>query len=395
MTENLMMIHGMWCGDWVWDNYKKFFESKGYHCITPILRYHDKKHKEDPNNQIGTTSLLDYVEDLEKEIYKLDQKPILMGHSMGGLLAQILGSRGLAKALVLLTPASPKGIIALRLSVIKSFWSVTTRPGFWRKPMLPTFNEAVYAMLQLFPDEERKKVYERLVPESGRAAFEIGYWPLDRKSASRVDSAKITCPTLVIAGEQDKITPPSVVQRVADKYSAVTTFKEFSDHAHWVIGEPRWQEVAEYSSNWMNQVLIKMPQRPQPHTISIIKSSDKVRKVVSGYIEKWSPLKQEKKEDLRVHERKDVAMEVAVNIPYSGNAQYYEMGRATNISRGGIYVDTDLSLDEGTYVNLNLSFNESERPVWVQGRILRSSSKGIAMEFSHAESKRLNTLMTV
>lgn len=391
MNEHIMMIHGMWGGDWVWDNYKNFFESKGYHCITPTLRYHDNKYRQAPDNQIGTTSLLDYAEDLENEIYKLDQKPILMGHSMGGLLAQILGSRGLAKALVLLTPASPKGIIAFRPSVIKSFWSVTTKPGFWRKPILQTFNEAVYSMMQLLPNEEQKKAYDKFVPESGRAASEIGYWLFDRKSASRVDSAKITCPTLVIAGGQDKITPPSVVHKVADKYSAVTTFKEFADHAHWVIGEPGWKEIAEYSSDWMNQVLIKMPQRPNPPSIRNISASDRVKKVVSEHKEKWFPVKQE---DRRVDKRTEAAMGVEVNIPYSGNAQYYEMGRTINISRGGICVDTDLSLDEGTYVNLNLDISKTERPVWVQGHVVRSSIRGVAMEFSHAESNKLNSLIS-
>ena len=132
--------------------------------------------------------------------------------------------------------------------------------------MLQTFDEAVYSMMRLLPNEEQKKVYERLVPESGRAAFEIGYWPFDRRSASRVDSAKITCPTLVIAGGQDKITPPSVVHKLADKYSAVTTFKEFPDHAHWVIGEIGWNEVAEYSSAWLDKVFNKeYPHRDHSH----------------------------------------------------------------------------------------------------------------------------------
>jgi len=311
---------------------------------------------------------------------------------MGGLLAQILGSRGLAKALVLLTPASPSGIIALRPSVIKSFWSVTTRPGFWRKPMLQTFNEAVYSMLQLIPVEDRKELYERFVPESGRAASEIGYWLLDRKSASSVDSAKITCPTLVISGGQDKITPSSLVQSVADKYKTVTTFKEFANHAHWVIGEPGWNEIAEYSSDWLDKVLIRMPHRPHPPTIRNIRISDRVKKVVSEYKEKWLTVK---REDRRIHKRAEAAMGVEVNIPCSGNAQYYEFGRAMNISRGGIYVDADLSLDEGTYVNVNLDISESERPLWVQGRVVRSSGKGVAMEFSHTESDRLDRFLSV
>ena len=211
---------------------------------------------------------------------------------------------------------------------------------------------------------------------------------MDRKSASRVDSAKITCPMLVIAGEQDKITPPSVVRRVAEKYSAVTTFKEFPDHAHWIIGEPGWQDVAEYSSDWMNQVLIKMPERPQPHTIRNIKSSDKVRKVVSGYIEKWSPLKQEKQEDRRVHKRTEIDMGVEANIPYSGNAQYYELGHTVNISRGGIYLDTNMSIKEGTYLNANLNIGGSERPLWIQGRVVRSTGQRCGYGISHAENRK-------
>jgi len=174
---------------------------------------------------------------------------------MGGLLAQILGSRGPAKALVLLTPASPAGIIALRPSVIRGFWSVLTKWGFWRRPMRGTFNEAVYSMLHLVPVEEQKEIFDRFVYESGRAGCEIGFWFLDSKGAARVDESRVTCPVLVIAGAQDRITPASVVRKVADKYRAVSTYKEFANHAHWVVGEPGWQGIAEYISNWLNQVL--------------------------------------------------------------------------------------------------------------------------------------------
>ena len=254
MTKTIVMVHGMWGGGWCWENYKRFFESKGYQCITPTLRFHDMAPKELPNPQLGITSLLDYVGDLEKEIHQLDTPPILMGHSMGGLLAQMLGSRGLAQALVLLTPGAPIGIIALRPSVIRNFWSVLTKWGFWRKPMRPTFNGAVYSMLHLLPVEERKKIFGRFVYESGRAGWEIGFWFLDRKGAARVEEAKVTCPVLVVAGGQDRLSPASVVRKVADKYRAVSTYKEFPNHAHWVIGEPRWQEVAEYVSDWLDRV---------------------------------------------------------------------------------------------------------------------------------------------
>ena len=70
-----------------------------------------------------------------------------------------------------------------------------------------------------------------------------------------MDESKVTCPVLVVAGTEDRITPASVVRKVADKYKAVSTYKEFPDHAHWVIGEPGWQEIAEHVSDWLNHVL--------------------------------------------------------------------------------------------------------------------------------------------
>jgi non-heme chloroperoxidase len=255
MTETIFMIHGMWGRAWYWANYKNFFEGKDYQCVTTTLRFHDMDPKETPNPQLGTTSLLDYAEDLEEEIQKLGVKPILMGHSMGGLLAQILGSRGLAKALVLLTPASPAGIMALTPSVIRSFWSPLTKWGFWKKPMQQTFEAAAYSILNLLPPEEQKETYGKFVYESGRAASEVGFWLFDSKRAAAVDESKVTCPVLVIAGAEDRITPASVVRQVAKKYEAVSTYKEFTNHAHWVIAEPGWQEIAEYVSGWLDQAL--------------------------------------------------------------------------------------------------------------------------------------------
>jgi pimeloyl-ACP methyl ester carboxylesterase len=253
MTQTIVMIHGMWGGGWCWENYQRFFASKGYRCLTPTLRFHDVDPKAPPHPELGTTSLLDYAQDLEREIRKLDSPPILMGHSMGGLLAQILGSRGLAQALVLLAPAPPHGIMVLKPSVIKGFWSMLTRWGFWRKPMRQTFAEAVYSTMHLLSAEEQKRLFERQVYESGRAICEIGLWFLDPKGAAKVDETKVTCPVLIIAGSQDRITPVPVVRKIAQKYKAVATYRELADHAHRLLVEPGWQEIAEYISGWLDQ----------------------------------------------------------------------------------------------------------------------------------------------
>lgn len=102
--------------------------------------------------------------------------------------------------------------------------------------------------------EEQKKIFGRFVYESGRVVFEMGFWFFDRKGAARVDESKITCPVLVVAGGLDRITRASVVRKVAAKYRTVSTYKEFLNHAPWVIGEPHWQEVAEYVSDRLGGV---------------------------------------------------------------------------------------------------------------------------------------------
>jgi len=253
MAETIVMIHGMWGGGWYWENYKNFFEQRGFQCHTPTLRYHDMDPKDKPDIRLGKISLLDYARDLEAYIQKLAQKPFLMGHSMGGLLAQILGARELAKGLVLLTPASPSGINALKYSVIKSFWSVLTRWGFWRNPHRLSFEASAYSMLHLLSAEEQRAAYDRFVYESGRAAAEIGFWLFDFRGAAKVDQSRVSCPVLVVSGAEDRITPASVVRKVADKYKTVSTYREFENHAHWVIGEPGWEEIAEFVSDWLKQ----------------------------------------------------------------------------------------------------------------------------------------------
>ncbi|WP_018085035.1 alpha/beta hydrolase [Desulfurispora thermophila] len=251
MSDTIFMIHGMMCNNLCWENYKNFFVAKNFKCITPNLRYHDMNPEDEPDPRIATTGLLDYVDDLEKEIKKLGAPPIIMGHSMGGLLAQILGSRGLAKALVLLTPAAPYGIPALKYSVIKSFAGVIRQWGFWKKSFRFSFDEMVYSVMHLLPRNEQEEAYKRMVYESGRVAFQIGLWMLDFTRASKVDPEKVQCPVLVIAGREDRITPATVVRKVAEKYKHVATYREFANHAHWVIGEPGWEDIAQYIYEWL------------------------------------------------------------------------------------------------------------------------------------------------
>ena len=248
MSDTIIMIHGMWGSGDQWSNYRSFFEGKGFKVITPTLRHHEVG-RADP--ALATTSLKDYVADLEKEIAAVEGEPIILGHSMGGLIAQLLCAKGHGKLGIFLTPAAPRGINALTMSGIKTFFRIMSTWGFWRKSTFPTFQEIYYSVYNLLPEEEAKKEYESLTYESGRATYEIGFSLIDSSRAAEVREANIKCPVLLVGAGKDRITPVSVVRSIARKYAAIGEYKEFPDHAHWVLGGERWEEVAEFCHNWI------------------------------------------------------------------------------------------------------------------------------------------------
>jgi pimeloyl-ACP methyl ester carboxylesterase len=250
-SPTLFLIHGMWGGAWCWRHFRQHFEAAGFRCVAPTLPYHDADPRAAPDPRLGQIGLQDYAGALAAQIEAMDEPPVLVGHSMGGLLAQMLAARGLARALVLLAPAAPAGILAVSPSVALAFWSIQTTWGFWHKPVRQTFAEASHSLLHLLPEPERRPVYDRFVHESGRAVFEVGYWMFDATQATRVDASRVTCPVLVIAGTEDRMVPAWAVRQVARKYAAVSTYREFEHHAHWLPGEPGWQRVADEVLSWL------------------------------------------------------------------------------------------------------------------------------------------------
>jgi pimeloyl-ACP methyl ester carboxylesterase len=257
------MIHGMCAGAWCWEGYKAFFEKKGYLCRTPTLRHHGVNPADPPPINLGSTSVKDYVEDLEDAIRSMDETPIIMGHSMGGLLAQKLAEKGLAKCLVLLAPAPPSGINVLKWSVLRSFCGLFRQWGFWSRPFRLSFNAAVYAPMQRLSCDEQKAFYDKLVCESGRVVSEIGLWFLDPTGASRVDETKVTCPVLIMVGSKDRMTPASVVKKIFKKYRQVATYQEFDHHGHWIIGEQGWRNTAGFICDWLQKTASASTDRPR------------------------------------------------------------------------------------------------------------------------------------
>jgi len=247
----LVMIHGMFAGPWCWDSFRSYFEAQGYQVVTPTLRYHNIPLSSPPDPRLTDTGVLDYAADVEKEIRALPTKPVIIGHSMGGLIAQILASRGVAKAAVLVAPAFPRGVNPLSWTGFKSAWMNMGRWGSWKEPIRPTFEGAVYSSFHRVPENQRKRIFEKLTYESPKAALEISFWFLDTTKATQVDESKVTCPVLTIAAEEDRLLPPSIVQKIHRKYGKVSMYRVFPGRDHFLIAEPGWQEVAAYIDGWM------------------------------------------------------------------------------------------------------------------------------------------------
>lgn len=246
------MIHGAFCGGWAFAGWRIQFEAQGYRVVTPTLRHHDCG--ANPPEALGTTSMLDYAADLENLLDGLGESPILVGHSLGGLLAQMLAARRPLHALVLLAPSSPWGMMPSTAFEFFSAQAVCIAGGFWQTPLKPHAWIAAAHALDLLDEAEREAVFARFVPESGLAAFETMQWALDFKRATFVDARAVACPILCVAGGQDRINSPSTVRRLARRYGGRARYEELKSHSHWLIGEPGWEKIARSSLLWLDRI---------------------------------------------------------------------------------------------------------------------------------------------
>ncbi len=251
MARLAVFIHGMWGTSEVWRNWRPFLEARGWQTLAPALRHHDAPPLSPPA-ALGTTSLNDYIADLEGLIRTLPDKPVVIGHSMGGLIALLLCARGLARAGVLLTPAPPSSVLALRPSNLMAFARIQMNWGWWRKPHRATLAEALSSTFNTMDPKEAAPLHETFVHESGRALFEIALPWLDGTRTAAVDPKTVTVPLLFVAAEKDKLTPPGVVRRTAARFDKVSTYREYLGQGHWVLCQPGWQTIATDAAAWLD-----------------------------------------------------------------------------------------------------------------------------------------------
>ena len=235
----LLLVHGISGGAWYWARYQAFFAERGYTSHAVDLRGRGRSR---PVADLGRVTMTDYVADALAVATRLPAPPVVIGHSMGGLVAQKLAEAGAARAAVLLCTAPPRGIVlASRALVARQLKHLPAM--LLGRPLAGSRADHDFLTFNRVPEGDRAPLFDQLVPDSGRVARELSV------GAVAVDAARVRCPVLVASAEHDRFVPPAVGRRVARKYGAA--FRVFAGHGHFLVCEPRWEGPASEIERWI------------------------------------------------------------------------------------------------------------------------------------------------
>ena len=201
---------------------------------------------------LGITQIVDHY---DRIIRSLDRPPIIMGHSFGGTFTQILLDRGLGAAGVAIDSAAVKGVLKLPFSTLRTAWPALRNPANRKKVVplsLKQFRWRITSHLDAAASAEPYAEY--YVPGSGRVLFEGGLANFNPKAPTAVNFRNDQrAPLLFIAGGDDHVSPPSLNRanfKKQRKSAAATEFKVFPDRTHFTLGQPGWEEVADFALSW-------------------------------------------------------------------------------------------------------------------------------------------------
>jgi non-heme chloroperoxidase len=253
MGGDVMLLHGAFVGGWVFERFRAHLSHRGWRTHAPDLPLHGNEYAgKPPHADLARYGLAEYRSALESEIARLPSKPILIGHSLGGLLAQQLAARDLCRAAILLAPVAPWGVLPRSTEEVGGALGLLWKMGqVWRKGLLPNEDIANTYSMEKLPPALQRDCFARMVPESGRAIFEAMMWWLDWHAASHVSFHRVHCPLLVLTGSDDQVTPAASGRAVAKQYPGRAVFRELPGMSHFLFGEPREAALFEACSTWL------------------------------------------------------------------------------------------------------------------------------------------------
>ena len=256
--DTIVLIHGLWMTPRSLEKWVEHYEGRGYRVLAPAypgLGVEVEALREDPS-PIEALTVPGTVEHYERIIGELESPPIIMGHSFGGCLVQILLDRGYGAAGVAIDSVPSEGVKVVPVAQIRASFPVLRNLANRHKAVPFTPEQFHYGFANTLSREESDKVYERYhVPAPGGfiwggvlANFTPGHQ--DTYVNFRNDDR---APLLFIAGGEDNLVPPAVNDSNAHHYrrsSAVTDYKEFPGRSHYTVGQDGWEEVADYALEW-------------------------------------------------------------------------------------------------------------------------------------------------
>ncbi|HXV13477.1 MAG TPA: alpha/beta hydrolase [Candidatus Krumholzibacteria bacterium] len=258
-TKTIAFVHGNFVSKRCWDPFVQRFEARGYKCVPIAYPLRDDtveslrgKH---PDPALARLTLPEVIDHHVRTIQSLDEKPIIMGHSFGGLLTQLLMQRDVGAAGVAIDSVPPQGVLGTQWSFVRSVFPAIN-PIKRHQPYLMPFEHFQYTFVNNMPPAAQREAYDRHVVPESRMLASGGL-----SSAAHVDFARKRAPLLLIAGSADHIMPAALNRTNYKRYkgsAGVTDFKEFPGHSHYsIIAGPGFEEVADYALAWAERAVAK------------------------------------------------------------------------------------------------------------------------------------------
>jgi pimeloyl-ACP methyl ester carboxylesterase len=247
----VVFVHGLWLLESSWDRWATLFDEAGYSALSPGWPDDPDTVQEanaDPDVFAGK-SIGDIADHIDDVIRRLDKKPAVIGHSFGGLLAQIIAGRGLAAVTVAVDPAPFRGVLPLPISALRSASPVLANPANRNRAVPLTFEQFRYGFANAVSEQEAKELYETYaVPGSGEPVFQAAAANLNPWSEAKVDTKNPDRgPLLIISGEKDHTVPWAVANSSYKRQQdnpAVTEIIEIKGRGHALTIDNGWREVA-------------------------------------------------------------------------------------------------------------------------------------------------------
>jgi pimeloyl-ACP methyl ester carboxylesterase len=247
-----VFVHGLWLLPSSWDRWAEVFEAGGYTALTPGWPDDPETVQEanaDPE-VFAKKSVGDVADHFEDVIRKLDKTPVVIGHSFGGLLAQILAGRGVAAATVAIDPAPFRGVLPLPISSLKSASPGLRNPLNRHRAVPLTYEQFRYAFTNAVDEDEAKQLYETYcVPAAGEPIFQAAAANLNPWTEVKVNSKNPERgPLLILSGEKDHTVPPAIAKASFKKQKrneAITEIEEIPGRGHSLTIDHGWRDVAD------------------------------------------------------------------------------------------------------------------------------------------------------